>query len=388
MYELDASNSCVSTINCSLITNCALCNITNGCMQCSMGYNLTNLTSCASVCGDGVKLSFENCDDNNSNSTDGCKNCTIPDGYYCNSTVLGKSSCDVCKLHCALCNSSTDCFSCQSPYLLQNVTMNCVPDCSLIVNCVTCHEPLGSNQTICDTCSLGYEIVNSTCQPKCGDGILISPEECDDSNRLGNDGCNPFCLFENNSICNTVNNRSNCSFCPIKTYADSTHSSCVPCANYDCRTCDSTGICLSCGIDSHRTLDNTTNRCVPNDGFYESGSNYITEPCSNDCKTCSGSNSSCLSCFSNRILVNNSCKTCGSVLGRGCSSCSTVNSTDTCLVCSGIIVNNTCKPIKLVSLPEPDDKLAKMLLMILLPILLALCCCCLIIFFIWRRRKN
>ena len=239
MYELDASNGCVSSINCSLITNCVLCNISNGCMQCSIGYNLTNITNCASVCGDGVKLSFENCDDNNSNSTDGCDNCTIPDGFYCNNTNLSKSSCDVCKLHCTLCNSSVDCYSCQPPYLLQNGTMNCVPNCSLIDYCITCDEPMGSNQTICDSCSHGYEVVNSTCQPKCGDGILISPEECDDSNKLGNDGCDPFCLFENNSICNTVNNRSNCSFCPIKTYADSNHSSCVPCTNSECIKCNS-----------------------------------------------------------------------------------------------------------------------------------------------------
>lgn len=75
LSSLNASNSCEISINCSLITNCILCNVTKGCMQCSIGYNLINLASCVSVCGDGVKLSFENCDDNNSNSTDGCKNC-------------------------------------------------------------------------------------------------------------------------------------------------------------------------------------------------------------------------------------------------------------------------------------------------------------------------
>ncbi|CAD7935103.1 unnamed protein product [Amoebophrya sp. A25] len=76
----------------------------------------------------------------------------------------------------------------------------------------------------CNGCSLGYECVQvpiqagellwrdfefkkaeatdtigsaqATCQPVCGDGLVVADEQCDDANILPDDGCSPFCTVE------------------------------------------------------------------------------------------------------------------------------------------------------------------------------------------------
>jgi cysteine-rich repeat protein len=76
-YAFDSgASACVLTINCSDIAYCTTCNNTNGCTQCVSGYNATNITACSPVCGDGIKLPNEDCD--NGNTGNGCNsNCTI-----------------------------------------------------------------------------------------------------------------------------------------------------------------------------------------------------------------------------------------------------------------------------------------------------------------------
>lgn len=53
----------------------------------------------------------------------------------------------------------------------------------------------------CEFCKVkkGYKCVKksdqdiSVCTPICGDGIVISPEKCDDGGNSTNDGCNADC---------------------------------------------------------------------------------------------------------------------------------------------------------------------------------------------------
>ena len=60
--------------NCTLVTNCATCSVIGtgiNCLTCTTGYSVFNNT-CISICGDGVVVAPEVCDDGNTNSSDGC----------------------------------------------------------------------------------------------------------------------------------------------------------------------------------------------------------------------------------------------------------------------------------------------------------------------------
>lgn len=144
-----------------------------------------------------------------------------------------------------------------------------------------------------------------------------------------------------------MGNKSICSFCPAKKYADSSHASCVDC-NYDCATCDSAG-CLSCNALLHRALNATTKKCDPIDGFYDDLSNELAPACALDCLTCNGgSSNNCLSCDGNKgLAVNGTCILCSLVAGAGCSGCAYDSSLSAiaCLNCAGgNIQNGTCIP--------------------------------------------
>ena len=39
---------------------------------------------CINICGDGLKVTGEECDDGNDKSGDGCYNCIIEEGWICN----------------------------------------------------------------------------------------------------------------------------------------------------------------------------------------------------------------------------------------------------------------------------------------------------------------
>ena len=53
--------------------------------ECPMGMVYNNYTyTCAPICGDGTKLSTEECDDENSSNGDGCSaDCIIEPGFKC-----------------------------------------------------------------------------------------------------------------------------------------------------------------------------------------------------------------------------------------------------------------------------------------------------------------
>ena len=55
------------------------------CIACDEGYDSgEGATSCFSVCGDGLLVGNEECDDHDTDSDDGCSSvCTIEDGYLC-----------------------------------------------------------------------------------------------------------------------------------------------------------------------------------------------------------------------------------------------------------------------------------------------------------------
>ena len=83
--------------------------------------------------------------------------------------------------------------------------------------------------------------------------------------------------------------------CPARYYSDLYKLSCLSCA-YDCYTCNGTS-CLTCdSSQDHRILNRSSNRCVPENGYFESN-NIVSSKCLYDCLTCT-SNALCTSCDS------------------------------------------------------------------------------------------
>jgi cysteine-rich repeat protein len=133
------------------------------------------------VCGDGVLDVGEMCDDNNTNSCDGCSaSCEVEIAPSCGDGILdilcGGEECDD--------GNNTDGDGCQASCIL--------PVCgdSIVDAGESCDD---GNLVSCDSCSASCVIEPG---PICGDGI-VNPgcEQCDDGNQVPADGCSVLCLF-------------------------------------------------------------------------------------------------------------------------------------------------------------------------------------------------
>ena len=170
---------------------CSLnCTIEFGYM-CTIEYNMTAMPSislCVPICGDGIVILPEECDDNNTVIDDGCRDdCMIEEGFSCENATTG-SSFSVCVPVCGdrrlILPEECD----------DNNTMN--------------GDGCGSNCTIeegfaCDTI-VGPVFNFSVCSPVCGDRRLVFPEECDDNNTINGDGCGNDCRIEPGFTCDTM----------------------------------------------------------------------------------------------------------------------------------------------------------------------------------------
>ena len=86
-------------------------------------------------------------------------------------------------------------------------TTGCNADCSGNdpgFTCTTAHNAFtGKDYSLC-------EVVRSVSASDCGNGVLESPEKCDDGNNNSNDGCSSNCQIDANYICVTNNGKSVC----------------------------------------------------------------------------------------------------------------------------------------------------------------------------------
>lgn len=82
-----------------------------------------------------------------------------------------------------------------------------------------------------------------------------------------------MCIIEDGFACSFVNSKSVCVQCLAGTYQSPNKTACLPCAHYDCETCNANGDCLSCSAASNRVLNIITHRCLPKDGYYDDGAN-------------------------------------------------------------------------------------------------------------------
>jgi cysteine-rich repeat protein len=128
------------------------------------------------VCGDGLILGLEACDDGNTLDNDGCNAFCQFDDECGNGIVDALEECDD--------NNEIDTDSCTN--LCKNAT---------------CGD--GIIQSGVDQCDDGNLVSNDGCnnlciREFCGDGIVQIGinEECDDNNIVSNDGCSSLCAFE------------------------------------------------------------------------------------------------------------------------------------------------------------------------------------------------
>jgi len=199
--------------------------------------------------------------------------------------------CISCYSNFFLRNDSLCYTTCLDPFYADNTTLTC-KNCTF--NCSSC-----VNTTYCNSCSPGYFLRDDhTCQ----------------------------------------------SDCVPRTYADKTTLTCKSCP-YDCYTCNSNGTCISCNSTvDHRQLNQTTLRCDPQDGYYDSqNQTTVSLKCLPWCPTCQ-SISICTSCKAGFKLEAN--LTCTNLLN--CSSRSILNSlTQFCQKCPydcySCFNNNTCQ---------------------------------------------
>ncbi|CAK92089.1 unnamed protein product (macronuclear) [Paramecium tetraurelia] len=175
------------------------------CYDCEYTFTLIN-QECNSVCGDGlVSAEYEQCDDMNRIPYDGCYNCNYQCRQFCKLCIQGVcyDQCEqgyyqvdnVCYPICGdgIIVEEEDCDD-------QNVDksdgcFNCFFYCP--DHCNVCA------QGKCKVCEQGYELNKglNECFTLCGNGLVSIEEECDDMNQQNGDGCSSLCTIETNYVC-------------------------------------------------------------------------------------------------------------------------------------------------------------------------------------------
>jgi cysteine-rich repeat protein len=193
-----ATGSCVSTTFYTLNTTamyCAPCDYS--CLTCLLGALPGNCTSCDPTLYRALSAKY----------------CLCQTGYV----DIGVPLCAVCANYiagCSACVTTTSCTNCTAGFYLISGVCQCAVGflvtgvCTTIygcssatslagtVYCLTCNSSqyysLTSNHSC--TCMNGYYInALYSCVAKCGDGLLVVPEACDDGNLINGDGCSSSC---------------------------------------------------------------------------------------------------------------------------------------------------------------------------------------------------
>jgi large repetitive protein len=170
---------------------------------CSPGYSLTS-NVCMPICGNGVIDVTETCDDGGQG---GClSNCTgVKAGYMCTSANPSVCSClsgysgfpclAVCNdgmlVGSEVCDDGT-LNGCKSDCTGANPDYTCTGGNETSPSVCTCNRANSSPTGTTCTCNSGFSLVNSICEPICGNGHLHGNEVCDDGTPLT--GCLSTCL--------------------------------------------------------------------------------------------------------------------------------------------------------------------------------------------------
>ncbi len=147
------------------------------------GFNAP-VTSCVSVCGDGVRTSDEVCDDGENNGA----------GYnFCGEGCFPGPRCGD-----GIVDPEEQCDNGVNRDVYATSSAACAPGCVLPPSC---GDGLLDAREQCDAGEDGdgrYGGCNPDCTlgPRCGDGVRNGAEGCDDGNRINGDGCDVGCFVE------------------------------------------------------------------------------------------------------------------------------------------------------------------------------------------------
>ncbi|CAD8128985.1 unnamed protein product [Paramecium sonneborni] len=250
---------------------CTKC-IKGECFECNTGgWQVDTAVQpwiCQERCGDQIVVGSEQCDDGNTSDTDGCKDCK----YFCR---IGCSSCDY---------TTNTCLSCELP---------------------------------------GFVPEKYYCRNICGDGLIVTDpygfysEQCEDANKVNNDGCNNQCKFQcqPSSICKScIDNR------------------CEECAQG--YLLSNQKICISICGDQIKVPDE---QCEDGLILPYKGCQNCKAKCQSSCINCDNKGLGCLDCKTGYQTIDNQCYSiCGDqiitedeecddgnlIFGDGCHQCS------------------------------------------------------------------
>ncbi|CAD8120370.1 unnamed protein product [Paramecium sonneborni] len=194
--------------------------VCNSCID--RGWILNPNHVCTNKCGDGITIDqFEQCDDGNDIPYDGCYQCEFQCELLC--TLCEQGVCFECNQFGWIIQNNQCTSICGDGIVVGNEQcddMNSIQNdgcyqCKFMCDqyCLDCQEG------VCNECLQGMNLINQTCQPICGDGFhLLSFEQCDDANKDNGDGCDSQCQIENDWIC--ITNASFISVCLISKQPD------------------------------------------------------------------------------------------------------------------------------------------------------------------------
>ncbi|CAD8103015.1 unnamed protein product [Paramecium primaurelia] len=202
------------------------------CISCEQGWQYDSLKqNCSPICGNRIQQGYEECDDGNEISNDGCNNCKFQCSLDCQKCQFGKcliqsNSNNLNQLDAL--SKIQDCIHAKG-YYYDSLLNDCLSICGdriitleeecddgnslLNDGCSNCKFICSDNCLDCQfgkcyQCHQGYKIQQFKCISDCGDQIINVDETCDDGNNIRFDGCHQCqsscqlqCLFCYNSLC-------------------------------------------------------------------------------------------------------------------------------------------------------------------------------------------
>eukprot|EP00347_Sterkiella_histriomuscorum_P000009 403377534 len=230
------------------------------------------------ICGDSVYQEYEQCDDGNTTSGDGCSaTCTTETGFYCVGDRLSLSKCyETCGDGKNYSSASTACDDgnnvdgdgCSSDCVKESGFACTTASTGAITVCTeTCGDGFNMGKKGCDdgntangdgcssvcavetswTCSGGSKTTADKCYPVCGDKNKVGGEQCDDGANVHYDGCTSYCTIETGFTCNTGVSPNVCT----ETCGDGRNMGFKACD--DGNTANGDGCSNSCAVETYWT---------------------------------------------------------------------------------------------------------------------------------------